>query len=227
MNITIIGTGTVAQSLAEKFIALSHNVVLGTRAPEEKKADQIPNPITGRSFQNWYRVNNNVKLAALKDSAQDADLIVNATQGVVSLELLLEVGRPAMAGKILIDIANPFDTSKGVMTICNTDSLGEQLQAAFPETKVVKSLNTMNAYIMTHPESIPDQHNVFLSGNDLESKREVKLLLKSMGWKDEQFIDLGDISTSRGTELLLPIGLRLYAAFGHSNFNFHIQTANQ
>jgi predicted dinucleotide-binding enzyme len=226
MNITIIGTGTVAQSLAEKFLALGHRVVLGTRVPDEKKNDQLPNPLTGASFQDWYSIND-VKLAAFKDSAQQADLIVNATQGAVSLDLLRQVGKAAMAGKILIDIANPFDPEKQVMTICNTDSLAEQLQTAFPETKVVKTLNTMNAYIMTHPESISGEHNVFLSGNDQGSKGQVKALLESMGWKDEQFIDLGDISTSRGTELLLPIGLRLYAALGHSNFNFHIQTASK
>lgn len=92
MNITIIGTGTVAQSLAEKFISLNHNVVLGNSAPEEKKTDSRLNPITCTSFAGWLKTNSKVRLAAFKDSAQEADLVLNATQGMVSMEILTEVG---------------------------------------------------------------------------------------------------------------------------------------
>ena len=113
------------------------------------------------------------------------------------------------------------------LSVCNTDSLGEQIQARFPEVKVVKSLNTMNTYIMMHPETIPGDHTVFVSGNDNEAKKSVSDLLKNIGWKADNIIDLGDISTARGTEMLLPVWLRLWGALGNANFNFHIQRAKE
>lgn len=225
MKIAILGTGTVAQSLSEKFIELEYDVTLGTKNPQETKGRTTPNQVTGVSFSDWYKVNSKVKLSRFANVTQDVGLVINATQGTESLQVLNQIGKESLKGKILLDIANPFDASKGVMTICNTDSLGEQIQAAFPDTKVVKSFNTMNAYIMTHPNSIPGNHNVFISGNDEYAKSVVKDLFKTIGWKENNIIDLGDISTARGTELLLPIGLRLYGVFGHSNFNFHIQIA--
>ena len=126
----------------------------------------------------------------------------------------------------MIDIANPLDFSQGMppsLNPANTDSLGEQIQKRFPEVKVVKTLNTMNAYLMVNPSMVKGEHNVFVCGNDSNSKERTKEILQSFGWKDNQVIDLGDISNSRGTEMLLPIWLRLWNALGTAEFNFHIQ----
>lgn len=112
------------------------------------------------------------------------------------------------------------------LSICNTDSLGEQIQKLFPNTKVVKTLNTMNANLMVNPKIIPGEHNLFLSGNDKSAKGEVEKLLISFGWDKSNIIDLGDISTARGTEMLLPIWLRLWSALGTSEFNFRIVKNN-
>lgn len=132
--------------------------------------------------------------------------------GSGSIDALNAVGKEKLNGKIILDIANPLDFSQGMppsLLICNTDSLGEKIQREFPESKVVKGLNTMNCYLMMSPSLVPGDHNVFISGNDDEAKKEVESLLISIGWKKSNIIDLGDISTTRGTEMLLPIWLRL------------------
>ena len=119
---------------------------------------------------------------------------------------------------------DPLDFSKGMppsLTVCNTDSLGEQIQRAFPQTKVVKTLNTMNAYLMVGPKQLADGgHTVFLSGNDAGAKQAVTKLLESFGWKD--IFDLGDISTARGTEMILPIWVRIFGATKNPMFQFKL-----
>ena len=134
-------------------------------------------------------------------------------------------GAANLAGKILVDIANPLDFSKGIpptLAICNTDSLGERIQATFPAARVVKTLNTVNASVMVNPRQVADgDHHVFLSGNDADAKARVTTLLREdFGWR--HVLDLGDISTARGTEMLLPIWIRLWSALGTHLFNLKL-----
>lgn len=137
---------------------------------------------------------------------------------------LRAAGEKNLAGKILVDIANPLDFSKGMppsLTVCNTDSLGEQIQRAFPEVKVVKALNTMNAYLMVDPQRLAGgDHTAIISGNDAAAKQRVTELLRSFGWQD--IVDLGDISTARGTEMYLPLWARLYMSLGNPMFSIKI-----
>jgi len=158
------------------------------------------------------------------EAAAHGEMIVNATAGAVSLEALEQAGEDNLNGKVLIDIANPLDFSKGMppsLSVSNTDSLGEQIQRRFPEAKVVKTLHTMNAHLMVDPAQLAAaDHTVFVSGGDSEAKGKVSELLQSLGWTD--IIDLGDISTARGTEMLLPIWLRLFGALQKPIFNFKI-----
>ena len=226
MKTTVLGTGMVGQTIASRLLELGHKVTMGTRNPEETKQRTEPNQMTGKSFSDWYKEHEAVSLKSFSESVVDAELIINATSGKAAIEVLEKVGKKNLDGKVLLDIANPLDFSNGMppsLFISNTDSLGEQIQKEFPELKVVKSLNTMNTFIMMHPESISGDHNVFVSGNNANAKEKVISLLKSIGWKQETIIDLGDITTARGTEMLLPIWLRLWGALGHANFNFHIQ----
>jgi len=229
MKVTILGTGMVGQTISVRLKELGYDVTIETRNPEETKKRAEPNPMTGVAFSNWYKEHSDIALVAYGQSVEDAELVINATSGGTSLEVLSKIGTNKLTGKVLLDIANPLDFSQGMppfLSVCNTNSLAEQIQAKFPQTKVVKSLNTMNAYIMVHPETIPDDHNVFVSGNDKSAKTIVIDLLKAIGWKESNIIDLGDISTARGTEMLLSIWMRLWGVFGHADFNFHIQKAN-
>lgn len=133
-------------------------------------------------------------------------------------------GESNLDRKVLVDISNPLDFSNGMppsLLVSNTDSLGEQLQRAFPSVKVVKTLNTVHANIMVYPQQVANgEHHVFISGNDAQAKAQVTEILKSFGWL--HILDLGDITTARGTEMYLPIWLRMWGALGTGMFNIKI-----
>jgi 8-hydroxy-5-deazaflavin:NADPH oxidoreductase len=224
-KIAVFGSGVVAQIVGERLAGLGHPVMIGTRNVAETMA-RTDNDMFGRpAFKVWAGNNPQIQVGTFAEAAAFGELLVNATNGGGSLPALKLAGEKNLAGKVLIDIANPLDFSKGFppsLTVCNTDSLAEQLQNAFPDLRVVKSLNTMNAFVMVNPGMVPGDHNVFLSGNDEAAKADVKGILGSFGWKPGSMIDLGDITSARGTEMLLPIWVRLYGSLKHGNFNFHV-----
>jgi predicted dinucleotide-binding enzyme len=224
MKIAVLGTGGVGQALAGRLAGLGHEVTIGTRDVAATLARSEPDAMGNPPYAEWAAGHAAVQLATFAEAAAGAELIVNATNGAASLAALGAAGRDNLAGKVLIDIANPLDFSQGLppsLFVSNTDSLGERIQAAFPDLKVVKSLNTMNAYLMADPRQLAEgDHSVFVSGNDAGAKKTVSGLLESLGHTD--VIDLGDISTARGTEMVLPIWTRLYSAFNNPMFNFKI-----
>jgi len=213
MKIGILGTGMVGQAIGTKLIQLGHQVKLGSRSADNEKANQ------------WTKANgSNASQGTFADAAAFGQLLFNCTAGIGSLAALNLAGVDNLNGKILIDIANPLDFSKGMppsLTVCNTDSLGEQIQRAFPNVKVVKTLNTVNCSIMVNPSLLKDDHDIFVSGNDPEAKQQVINILKNwFGWRS--VVDLGDITTARGTEMVLPIWVRLWSVLQTPNFNFKI-----
>ena len=213
MKIGILGTGIVGKTIGTKLVQLGHNVKMGSRTANNEKASE------------WVKASGaNASQGTFAEAAAFGELLFNCTSGMVSLEALKIAGASNMNGKILIDISNPLDFSKGMpptLSVCNSDSLGEQIQRAYPRVKVVKTLNTLNCNIMVNPSLVPGSHDIFVSGNDAGAKAKVVDILKSwFGWKT--VIDLGDITTARGTEMLLPIWIRLMGAFQTPNFNFKI-----
>ncbi|MFJ5547474.1 NADPH-dependent F420 reductase [Streptomyces sp. NPDC093225] len=228
MRYAVFGTGTVGRTVAAKLALLGHDVTIGTRDPRSTLSRTEPDATGTPPFAEWGRDHPQVRLAAFADAAAHADVVVNATSGATALAALGLAGAENLEGKPLLDIANPLDFSRGMppsLDPVNTDSLGEQIQRAFPAAKVVKTLNTMTAAVMTDPARVPGEHNVFVSGDDIGAKKTATELLLSFGWPAASIIDLGDITTARGTEMLLPIWLRLWGALGHGEFNFHIQGA--
>ena len=174
-------------------------------------------------FSAWAADHADVRLATFADAAAAAELVVNATSGAAALPALELAGADNLAGKVLVDISNPLDFSQGfppTLFVKDTDSLGEQIQRAFPEVRVVKTLNTLNANLMVDPKSLGAESSINVSGDDPVAKATVTELLQSFGHTD--VIDLGDISTARGTEMLLPVWLRLMGALGTGMFNFKI-----
>jgi len=198
--------------------------MVGTRDPEATLSRTEPDQFGNPPFSDWQQEHPAVELGTFGEAAAYGEMVVNATSGVVSLEALEMAGEENLNGKILIDISNPLDFSQGMpptLSVSNTDSLGEQIQRRFPEAKVVKTLHTMNAYLMVDPTQLAGaDHTVFVSGDSAEAKEKVTDLLRRMGWTD--IIDLGNITTARGTEMLLPIWLRLFGALQKSVFNFKI-----
>ena len=224
MKIAVLGTGMVGRTIAGALAGLGHAVVIGTRDPQATLARTEPDMMGTAPFAQWHAANAGIEVAAFADAASGAELIVNATNGAGSLAALSAAGSGNLAGKVIMDISNPLDFSQGMppsLNPVNTDSLGEQIQRSFPEARVVKTLNTMTASVMVDPASVAGgDHSVFVSGNDADAKATVTGLLKAFGHTD--VIDLGDITSARGAEMILPIWLRIWGALGTGEFNFKI-----
>jgi predicted dinucleotide-binding enzyme len=214
MNIAVLGTGMVAKSIAGKLDSLGHSVKLGTRDIQATLSRGEPDMAGGPPLRTWLESRPRVKLVTHADAAAHGEIAFNALSGQGSLAGL-ELARAGLANKILIDISNPLDFSKGMppsLSIVNTDSLGEQIQAALPSTKVVKTLNTVNAFLMVDPQTLAGgDHTMLLCGNDTGAKAEATKILKEwFGWKD--VVDLGDLTNARGMEMWVPLWARIYGA---------------
>ena len=224
MRIAVLGTGSVGKTLAARFDQLGHEVMVGTRDPVETRARTEPDPMGGPGVGVWLADHPGIAVTTFAEAAVASELVVNATNGAVSVSVLESAGAVNLAGKVIVDVANPLDFSHGMppsLFVKDTDSLAEQIQRAFPDARVVKTLNTMNADLMAEPQQLAGgDHSVFVSGDDAAAKQTVTGLLTSMGHTD--VIDLGDLSTARGVEMLLPVWLRLYGALGTPLLQFKI-----
>ncbi|HJW76347.1 MAG TPA: NAD(P)-binding domain-containing protein [Thermoleophilia bacterium] len=224
-QIGILGTGPVGKALAAKLSSLGNAVMVGTRDVQATMARNDNDSFGNPAFRTWHEQNPTVKVGTLKEAAVFGGLVINALSGLGTLEGLRQARAANITGKILIDVSNPLDFSKGMppsLTVSNTDSLGEQIQRELPGARVVKTLNTVNAYLQVDPQQLAGgEHSIFVSGNDAAAKEEVtKLLKEGFGWKD--VIDLGDISTARGTEMFLALWSRLYGALNNPMFTIRV-----
>ncbi len=212
MKIGILGTGIVGQTIGTKLVQLGHDVMMGSRDPAN------PTAIT------WAKdVGHNALYGNFMNAAGFGEIIFNCTMGTASLDALRMAGMENLRGKILIDTSNPlsYSTEIWTLTVCNNDSLGEQIQRMFPDTKVVKSLNTINANVMVEPSKLLERTDVFVSGNDIEAKAAVIAILRDwFGWKS--VIDLGDITTSRGVEMYVVFWQTLRNAISSHRFNIKV-----
>jgi predicted dinucleotide-binding enzyme len=215
MKIAVLGTGMVGNTVATKLVQLGHEVMMGSRTSNSDPGQQ------------WLRsVGGKAQVGTFADAATFGEIVFDCTNGANSLAALRQAGTNTLRGKILIHVGNPLDTSKGMpptLTVCNTDSLGEQVQREFPDVRVVKALNTVNCDIMIAPSRVPGDHELFICGNDAPAKREVaKYLCEWFDWKPGAIIDLGDITNSRGTEMFLALWVRLWGVVGNPHFNIHV-----
>jgi 8-hydroxy-5-deazaflavin:NADPH oxidoreductase len=224
MNIAVLGTGTVGRTIAGKLSELGHVVVVGTRDPQATVARTESDAVGNPPYSAWQAENPAIRLAPFAEAAAFGELVVLATSGSGALDALTRAGAENLAGKVLLDISNPLDGSRGfppTLFVKDTDSLAEQLQRAFPTARVVKSLNTMTAAVMVDPGRVAGgEHSVFVSGDDAEAKRTVVSLLEDFGHTD--VVDLGDLSTARGAEMYLPLWLRLMGSLGTPFFNIKV-----
>lgn len=201
MRYGVLGTGTVGRTIAGKLEQLGHEIKIGSRTAGDGAVE-------------------------FADAAAFGEVVVNATSGAHSVEVLRSAGAENLAGKLLIDIANPLDFSQGmppVLAFCNDDSLAERLQSEFPDLRVVKALNTVNADVMVDPSLVGEDTDMFVAGNDEGAKGEVTDLLRDFGWK--RVLDLGDVTAARGMEMYLPLWLRLWQATGTGHLNVKVVSA--
>ncbi|MDQ5872476.1 MAG: NAD(P)-binding domain-containing protein [Acidobacteriota bacterium] len=213
MKIGVLGTGTVGRTLATKLASLGHEVRMGARRAANDKATAWAESAGAGASHGTFA-----------DAAAFGEILFNCTAGTGSLAALESAGAENLDGKVLIDVANPLDFSKGMpptLFLSNNTSLGETIQRTFPGAKVVKALNTVNANVMVEPGRVPGEHDVFVCGNDAPAKVEVTRILKEwFGWKS--VIDLGDITAARGTEAYLLLWLRLWTVSGTPDFNVRV-----
>jgi len=214
-KIAVLGTGNVGETIGSKLIELGHNVAMGSRTLNNQKAMAFVTKHKGKASAGTFA-----------DAAAYGKIIFNCTKGLGSIDALKMAGENNLKNKIIIDIANPLDFSRGMppsLTISNTNSLGEEIQKTFPESKVVKALNTMWCGLMVNPGQLnKGDHTTFICGNDATAKAEVKEILVSFGWSENNIIDLGDITSARATEMYLAMWVRVMGAINTGTFNIKI-----
>lgn len=204
MKIGVLGTGMVGTAIASKLSALGHDVMMGSRTADNARAKAWAGGTGWRS-----------QFGTFADAAAFGEIVFNCTHGAASLEAVRAAGAKNFVGKVVVDVANILP-----LPPADSDSLGQQIQNALPQAKVVKTLNTINCEVMVDPRKVPGRHTLFLSGNDPDAKKLVSDLVKSFGWRD--VIDLGDISTARATESYLPLWISLWKSLGTPAFNIEV-----
>jgi len=215
MKIAVLGTGMVGKAIATKLVDVGHQIMMGSRTANSDAG------------QEWLRsVGGKAQVGTCADAAAFGEIVLDCTNGANSLAALRQAGADNLRGKILIHVGNPLDFSKGMpptLTVCNTDSIGEQVQREFPDARVVKALNTVNCEIIIAPSRMPGDHELFICGNDAAAKREVADRLHEwFGWKPGSIVGLGDITNSRGTEMYLALWVLLWNVLGTPHFNIHV-----
>jgi 8-hydroxy-5-deazaflavin:NADPH oxidoreductase len=215
MKIGVLGTGMVGEAIASKLVSLDHEVRMGSRQAGNEKAVA------------WAaEAGQGASEGSFADAAALGEIVFNCTAGSASLQVLDAAGAENLAGKVLVDVANPLDFSQGrppTLTVCNTESLGESIQRRFPDARVVKALNTVNASVMVTPDQVPGDHVLPICGAE-DAKPQVIELLVGFGWPQERIVDLGDISGARGMEMYLPLWLGFMNSLGTATFNIAIAT---
>lgn len=214
MRIGVLGTGMVGRTIASRLLAVGHEVRMGSRTPDSEM------------MLKWVAAEGeSASGGTFADAAAFGELVFHCTNGNTALEALAAAGQDNLRGKTLIDVANPVTgrTMPPRLEVCNDDSLAERIQRAFPETRVVKALNTLYCEVMVDPASVPGEHVIFVSGNDFEAKTQASDLIGQFGWPPHRIIDLGDVTTARGPEMYLALYSRLFMRLGTGFFNISIE----
>jgi 8-hydroxy-5-deazaflavin:NADPH oxidoreductase len=212
MNIAILGTGIVAKTITPRLLAAGHSVILGSRNPR------------GEGLAEWLaQQTGDVQSASHADAAYSGEPVINALPGDIALSALTAITPAALSGKVLLDLANAVVPSDSGMDLLYPNaSLAAAIQQALPETRVVKSMNTMSALVMEDPAALAFPTNIFLCGNDADAKQAVSKLLGDLGWPRQAILDLGGIDAARATEHLFPLLAALFGATGTLRLNFAV-----
>jgi len=198
MNVAVLGTGMVGRAIASELVSLGHPTRLGSRTADNAAAAAWVAEAGDLASQGTFA-----------DAAAWADVVFLAVKGEHALAVVAAAG-DGLDGKVLADLTNPLDFSKGFpprLSVCNDDSLGEQIQRAAPRARVVKTLNTLANSLMVDPGKLSEPTDVFVAGDDAAAKATVSELLQSFGHQPP--IDMGGIDASRGLEAWLLLWTRL------------------
>lgn len=216
MRYAVLGTGEVGRTLGGRLVELGHEVTLGSRSENNPLAQEWATVAAGRAHAGTFA-----------QAAAAAEVVINAVGGRVALDALGAAGAEHLDGKIVMDVSNPlaFEDGEPRLDPVESDSVGERIQRAFPQARVVKTLNTVNCQVMVDPGRVPGDHNVFVCGADAGAKEQVTALLTEFGWPAERVLDLGGIRSARAVEMYLPLWLTLFGGFGNADFNIEVRRA--
>lgn len=214
MRYAVLGTGDVGRTLGGRLAQLGHEVTLGSRTKDNPAALE------------WARsAGPQARAGTFAEAASSAEVVVVAVGGRVALAALEAAGAANLDGKVVVDVSNPmaFEDGEVRLSPVESDSVGEQIQRAFPHARVVKTLNTVNCKVMVDPALVPGEHQVFVCGADAEAKEQVRGMLGEFGWPPHRVLDLGGIRSARSVEMLLPLWLDLFRHLGHAEFNLEVR----
>ncbi|MEJ7647565.1 MAG: NAD(P)-binding domain-containing protein [Nakamurella sp.] len=210
-EVAVLGTGQVGQTIARRAAEVGWRVTVGARSADSPSLAV-------------FAEDAGIATGSFADAVASAPLVVNATNGAVSLQVLQSVGADVLGDRVLLDLSNelvPVEDGYPVPAASAENSLGGRLQAAFPRLRVVKALNTMNCAVMARPEMIPGDHLAFVCGDDSDAKAAVGTLLAAFGWRDSQLMDLGGIDAAAATEMMMAIWMRVTIARGSAAPRFN------
>jgi hypothetical protein len=211
LKIGILGTGDVGRALGNAFIALGHEVKMGSRDAHNAKAVE------------WASTSGiNASTGTFADAAKFGDVIVLALSWTGAENALQLAGPGNFAGKVVIDAINPlvFEPGKPLaLAIGHTDSVGEHVQRWLPSARVVKAFNTVGFAHMFKPDFPGGPPDMFIAGNDAAAKQTVTGILADFGWST---IDVGGIEGSRLLEPLCVLWVGYGARTGTWNHAFRL-----
>ena len=203
-RIGVLGTGIVGQTLARRLVEVGYDVMVGARSRDSESLTA-------------FATDDGVATGSFEDAAVFGEVVLNATNGSISEAALAQAGAANLAGKTVIDVTNDLEPVEGGYPkprASADNSLGQRLQAAFPEAHLVKTLNTMNCAVMADPSIVHGDHVVFLSGDDTAAKETAREVLARFGWRSEQMLDLGGIDTAAAAEMMMSAWMRVRIARG-------------
>jgi 8-hydroxy-5-deazaflavin:NADPH oxidoreductase len=213
-KIGILGTGMVGNTMGTRLIEMGYEVKMGSRSANNKVAADW---VSGKGSK--------ASAGTFAEAAAFGEVVFICLKGDAVIPVIKSIDPALFNGKIVIDISNPLDFSKGMPPsllsgLENTNSLGEEVQKTLPGAKVVKTLNIVNTQIMVTPDKLKPQASMFVAGNDEEARKVVTELLKAFGWQDIH--DLGDITAARAMEMMLPIWVRILVTTNNPHFGFRL-----
>lgn len=190
MKIGVLGSGTVAQTLAAGFLKHGYDVMVGTR--------------DAAKLAEWRGKNPKAHVGSVSETAEFGEALVLAVKGTVATDVLRAAGGKNLNGKLVIDACNPIadePPSKGVLKFFTTpnESLMERLQEDFPDARLVKAFNSVGAPRMVNPEFKAGKPTMFICGDDPHAKATATRILDEFGWETA---DMGAVEAARAIEPL-------------------------
>ncbi|MBW7455353.1 NADPH-dependent F420 reductase [Paenibacillus sepulcri] len=190
MNIGIIGAGSVGAGIGHGLIRAGHHAAISSRDPQHAKHGAWKQAAGGQG-----------DVVSFNEAARFGELIVMALPWSCAADVLDNIDHSYMKNKTVIDVSNAVEFSSGPRLLYDNTSAGEIMQQMLPESRVVKTLNTVSDKRMVRPAYREGVPVMFMSGNERHAKNQAAFLLNDLGWKD--VVDLGDIRQSRLQESIM------------------------